>query len=183
MRAVVLGKLNVEVRSRKSGLSETPTGSAGILPARHQAAFTLVEVLVGCVILGMMTTALCGCIWSGFSLVQSSRENLRANQIMVQRTEAVRLFNWEQLQDTNFLKPSFTEYYDPQTTNNQGIAYYGVVTSVVPTNLPSAYADKMRVITITLSWTNSVGRSQTARNRQWQTYAARYGMQTYVWGY
>jgi len=153
-------------------------------PARRRRAqgFTLVEVLVGCVILGMMTTGLCGCIWCGFSLVQSSRENLRANQIMVQRTEAIRLFNWDQIQDTNYLKPTFVEYYDPLATNALGVAYYGAVTATVPTNLPSAYRDKMRVITITLNWTNSTGRLNTPRSRQWQTQVARFGMQNYVFG-
>src|SRR5262245_38363004 len=163
------------------GREETRFYSRGN-PARFEAAFTLLEVMVGCVILGMMTTALCGCIWSGFSLVQSSRENLRANQILVQRTEAIRLFNWDQIQDTNYLKPTFVEYYDPQTTNSLGIAYNGFVSSSVPTNLPAAYRDKMRVINVTLFWTNTVGNSRTVRSRQWQTYAAQYGMQNYIWG-
>src|SRR5262245_15413921 len=152
--------------------------------ARFEAAFTLLEVMVGCVILGMMTTALCGCIWSGFSLVQSSRENLRANQILVQRTEAIRLFNWDQLLDTNYLKPTFIEYYDPQAANtsDMGVAYYGTVTPSISSNLPVAYRDNMRVITLTLNWTNVTGRSVTARSRQWQTQVARLGIQNYVYG-
>ena len=150
--------------------------------ARPLAAFTLVEVLMGTVVLGMMTTALCGCIWCGFSLVDSSRQNLRANQILVQRTEAIRLFNWDQMLDTNFLKPTFTEYYDPQITNSMGVAYYGTVAASIPTNLPGAYRDKMRMINVNLTWTNTTGRSTTVRTRQWQTYVARFGMQNYVWG-
>ena len=45
-----------------------------------------------------------------------------------------------------------------------------------------AYRDRMRVITITLNWTNTTGRSITPRSRQWQTQVARFGMQNYVFG-
>jgi len=63
-----------------------------------------------------------------------------------------------------------------------GVAYYGTVAASIPTNLPGAYRDKMRVINVNLTWTNTTGRSTTVRTRQWQTYVARFGMQNYVWG-
>jgi hypothetical protein len=138
--------------------------------------------MVAALSLGIMTLALCGCLWTGFNLIQSSRENLRATQIMMQRTEAIRLFNWVQLMDTNYLKPNFTEYYDPQSANSQGTTYSGFVTANVPTNVPTAYTNNMRVVTISLFWTNVYGRTFVTRSRQLQTQVARYGMQNYVWG-
>jgi hypothetical protein len=102
---------------------------------------------------------------------------------MIQRTEAIRLYNWSQILDTNYLKPTFVEYYDPQSTSNTiGTRYSGFVTASTPTNVPSAYKDNMRVITISLYWTNSFGRQMVAHNRQMQTQVARFGMQNYVWG-
>jgi len=138
--------------------------------------------MVASLSLGVMTLALCGCLWSGFSLIQASRENLRATQIMMQRTEAIRLFNWSQLMDTNYLKPTFTEYYDPQSASSQGTTYQGFVAATVPTNVPTAYANNMRTISISLFWTNVYGRTSITRSRQWQTDVARYGMQSYIWG-
>ena len=138
--------------------------------------------MVAALSLGIMTLALCGCLWSGFSLIQASRENLRATQIMMQRTEAIRLFNWAELLDTNYLKSTFTEYYDPQTPSNPGVTYRGFVTAAVPTNVPTAYTNSIRTITISLYWTNVARLSTVVRSRQWQTDVAKYGMQTYVWG-
>ena len=138
--------------------------------------------MVAALSLGIMTLALCGCLWSGFSLIQASRENLRATQIMMQRTEAIRLFNWAQLQDTNYLKPTFTECYDPQSAGSQGTTYSGFVNATVPTNVPTAYTNNVRLVTISLFWTNTYGRSYVTRSRQWQTAVARYGMQNYIWG-
>jgi len=144
--------------------------------------FTLVEVMMGAMILGILTLAFCACLSTGFTIVQSVRENLRATQILLQRTEAIRLFNWNQLQDTNYLKPTFIEAYDPSSTANAGATYYGTVVSSPSTNLPAAYSANVKTITISLSWTNYVGRQRIPRNRQLQTEVARYGMQNYVFG-
>jgi hypothetical protein len=141
------------------------------------------EVVVAAFALGVVMLALFACLSSGFSVIQSARENLRATQIMVQRSEAIRLFNWNQILNTNYLKPTFTEYYDPQSgTNNVGTQYTGIVTSSVSTNLPAAYRDNTRLVTISLYWTNQFGRQTVVHSRQMQTQVARYGMQNYVWG-
>jgi hypothetical protein len=141
------------------------------------------EVAIAAFALGVVTLALCACLSSGFSIIESARENLRATQILVQRSEAIRLYNWTQILDTNYLKPTFIEYYDPQSaSNNVGTRYSGVVTASTSTNVPSAYKDNMRVVTVSLYWTNYFGRQMIAHNRQMQTQVARYGMQNYVWG-
>jgi hypothetical protein len=143
------------------------------------------EVVFAAFALGVVMLALFACLSSGFTIIQSARDNLRATQIMVQRTEAIRLFSWNQLLNTNYLKPTFVEYYDPQSSNSNsvGTKFTGVVTAIVPTNLPSAYRNDARLITISLSWTNQFGRQTVVHSRQMQTQVARYGMQNYVWGH
>jgi hypothetical protein len=168
-------------RSRKGGVVRPASKTAGG-ESRCQGAFTIVEVMVAALSLGIMTMALCGCLWSGFSLIQASRENLRATQIMMQRTEAIRLFNWSQILNTNYLKPTFTEYYDPQSAGSPGVAYSGFITAAVPDSLPTAYQDNVRLITISLYWTNVAKLSTIVRSRQYQTLVARQGMQNYIWG-
>src|SRR5262249_31147301 len=138
-----------------------------------ERAFTLVEVIVAVVLVGMMSLALFGCLSSGFSIIQSARENLRATQIMLQRMENIRLFTWNQTLDTtNYLKPTFTEYYDPQSSQ-MGTVFQGFVTSNIPADLPAAYRTNMRTITVTLNWTNYNGRQTIVRSRQMQTRVAR----------
>ena len=139
------------------------------------------------VILGFVGTSLYGAFGAGFCLIQSTRESLRATQILVQKTEAVRLFTWSQVADTtNFLKFNFTEKYDPlgATNNSGGAQYTGYVRASVPATgeLPEAYRTNMRTITVTLYWTNYNGSKAIVHQREMQTRVARNGMQNYIWG-
>lgn len=145
------------------------------------SAYTLMEVLVAVFVLAVIGLAYYAALASGFSLVQSTREDLRATQIMTQKIEAIRLCTWSQL--TNF---NFQESYDPlaATNNSQGTVYYGSVALVAPasiTNNPSYYAN-MKQVTVSLAWTNYNGKIPLAHSRQMQTQVARYGLQNYVWG-
>ena len=70
-------------------------------------------------------------------------------------------------------------------TNNQsaGSFYKGFISATVPSNVPAAYQDKMRQVTVTVFWTNYPQKPHTnliVRSRQMQTYVARYGMQNYM---
>lgn len=144
------------------------------------AAFTMAEVLVATVILSTIALAYYGALSQSFSVVQSTREDLRATQILMQKLEAIRLCRWDQL--TNF---SFREPYDPLATNQSGGAmYYGTVTTNTASSIPitSSYQSRMCLVTVSLSWTNSSSPRPQRHNRQMQTQVARYGMQNYIWG-
>jgi hypothetical protein len=150
-------------------------------------ASTLIEVLVAGVLLIVVAASLYGTFSSGFYLIQSTRENLRATQILVQKTEAIRLFTWSQINDTNqYLKPSFIESYDPLSATNgtAGVQYVGFVSARVPASgdLPEAYRTNMRTITVSLYWTNYNGASRIEHKRVMQTRVGRNGMQNYIWG-
>ena len=154
---------------------------------RRARGYTFAEVLVATGILGFMGTSLYATFASGFCLIQSTRENLRATQIMVQKLESVRLFTWSQVCDTtDYLKSTFTEVYDPLAGNNgnRGATYSGNVTASVPAvgELPEAYRTNMRTITLSLNWTNYNGTSAIVHQRKMTTRVARYGMQNYIWG-
>jgi hypothetical protein len=153
------------------------------LEQRSEEAYTVVEVVVAVFILGIMVISLFAGFSSGFAVVQLGRENLRATQIMVQKMEAVRLYNWKEITNSAFLKPSFTDYYNPATSN--GAVYNGFISvSPNPAGIPAAYANNMRAITVTLFWTNYPRKPQTniiVRSRAMQTYFSRYGMQTYIY--
>ena len=152
-------------------------------PAR---AYTLAEVMVSVFILSVMMISLYAGFYSGFAIVKLSRENLRATQIMVQKLENARIYSWKQITNSAFLKTNFADYYNPAGTNNNtaGAIYQGLVSVIAPTNVPAAYQNKMRAITVTLYWTNYLQNPNTnviVRSRQMQTYYARYGMQDYIY--
>lgn len=143
-------------------------------------AFTMAEVLVALLVVSIVVVSLYTGVSSGFSLVKLSREDLRATQIMLQRLEALRLYTWSQLTNASYFSTNtFTAFYDPagQSSGSGGAVY--TVSTVVTTNTPSAtYGPDMRRITVQVSWPSG----QVNRRREMSTYAARYGMQNYVFG-
>ena len=154
---------------------------AGVrLKKQRPTAFTLVEVMIAVLVLAIIAIAYYSALSSGFSVVTSSREDLRATQILMQKAEAVRLCTWSELANFNFTEP-----YDPSATNSTaGTVYAGSFVVSPATNLPasSSYTPNVHLVTISLSWTNRNGKALVVHNRQLQTQAARYGLQTYVWG-
>src|SRR5437762_1383804 len=82
--------------------------------------YTLVETLLAVGVTAIVAAALLGGLSSGFSIIQANRENARATQLLTEKMEMIRLFNWEQVNDPNYLPGSFTNYFDPANTNNRG---------------------------------------------------------------
>ena len=157
------------------------------------AAFSLIEVIMSVVVLAVMLISLFGGFSAGFAVVQLARENLRATQILVQRTEDVRLYSWTQVTNSSYFKTTFTDWYNPSGTNNNtaGAVYKGNVNVAIPpiqanasdqSGVSASYANNMRAVTLTLFWTNYVhGTTNTiVRSRQMKTYVSRFGMQNYV---
>lgn len=142
-------------------------------------AFSLVEAVVGLAILGITFTALYAGISSGFAVTQVARENLRATQIMLEKMECIRLYNWNQLNYSNMLPKSFVGYYYPLATNGEskGIAYYGTFTITNASVYSGAsYESSMRKVIVSISWTNG----GVARSRNMSTMVSKRGIQNYV---
>jgi len=147
---------------------------------RRGGAFTYLEAVVGVAIMAVMFVAFYTAISSAFSMIRVARENLRATQIMVNRLEGLRLYNWNQLIYSNWIPSTFTEYYYPLGTNgNAGITYSGQMTNSPCSLYPGATYDStsMRAITVQVSWMSG----GVQRTRQMSTYVARYGVQNYVY--
>ncbi|NOS69233.1 MAG: hypothetical protein HOP33_04810 [Verrucomicrobia bacterium] len=149
-------------------------------------AHTLPEAIIAVALVGMMLVSLYAGFSSGFAIVRSTRENLRATQILVQRMEAIRLYTWSELLYTNnFNNTTFVESYDPLgalSGNDGGTVYSGTIQLDVPSDLPAAYRDNMRLVTISVYWTNNLGGEPLTHSRRMQSSVARYGMQSYVYG-
>ena len=144
-------------------------------------AYTLVEVMVAVSLLGIVFVALFGGMSSGFALTRASRENLRATQILLERMEGIRLYNWNQLLYSNWIPAQFTNYYYPLTTNGElpGIMYVGNMEVVrdPPVNPVTAYSGKLCAVTATVQWTSG----GIPRTRSLTTYVAQNGIQNYVY--
>src|SRR5882724_1908727 len=95
----------------------------------RRSAFTLAEVMVGISIMSIMFLTLYLGFTQGFGVVQGSRENLRATQILQQQSELIRLYTWEQIDPASGWIPPTTawSFYPRGGIGNQGITYTGTV--------------------------------------------------------
>jgi prepilin-type N-terminal cleavage/methylation domain-containing protein len=148
---------------------------------RSACGFTLVEVICAIAIGAISASVLFVGFDMGYGILGNTRDDLRATQILLQKTEAIRLFTWTQLsQATN----SFQEYYYPSGTNSgiQGTLFYGTFnatgypTDIIPAS--TGYVTNIHLVTITVNWTNGVH----AHSRTMQTLNAAQGMQNYLYG-
>src|SRR5215471_17531552 len=116
---------------------KTNTKGAPLSPT----AYTFVETMAAIFVLGVMLISLYAAISAGFTVTSVSRDNLRATQILMQKMEALRLYKWTQLTNASYLKPNFSDWYDPSGTNthNGGTLFKGVVDVDVPVDIPDAY--------------------------------------------
>jgi len=149
-------------------------------PVPATLGYAMIEVIMGVALTGFMFVSLYGGISSSFAVTQLARENLRGTQIMLERMEGIRLYNWDQLCYSNMIPAIFTNYYYPLATNGQskGIVYSG---NMIVTNSSlspwASYGDKMRTITVSISWTNS----NIPRSRSISTLVSKNGVQNYVY--
>jgi prepilin-type N-terminal cleavage/methylation domain-containing protein len=144
-------------------------------PRRTMEGLTLLEVVVAMAIVGLIVLAVYGAITSGMSSLRMARENLRATQILVEKSETLRLYNWDQL-NTNFLPGRFVAPYDVNTTSTNGVVYNGTITLTRP-NTGTSYSNDLRLVTIRVQW--KTGNLQ--RSRELVTYVCKSGLQNYVY--
>jgi hypothetical protein len=144
-------------------------------------AYTLAEVAVTSALLGVLFVSLYGGMSSGFAITQASRENLRATQILLERMEGIRLFNWNQLVYSNWIPTQFTNYYYPLNGPGEspGISYTGRMwVERGPDMDPAAtYNDNICRVRAQVDWVSG----GVPRTRSISTYVSKNGVQNYVY--
>ena len=135
----------------------------------------MIEVLVATAIVGIVFVSLIGGFTWGFTLVRLARENVRAAQILQEKTETLRLYNWDQINTPGFIPTNFTAAFDP-TSPSTGVIYTG---TVVVTDAPvtESYSNTLRQVIVEVGWTAG----KINRNRRMSTFVSRYGLQNYIY--
>ena len=147
----------------------------------REPGFTLVELICAVAILAITVTVLFYGFDNGFAILRVTRDDLRATQILLEKTEALRLYTWAQLTNAQTSQGTFQVYYDPNRTS--GTLYSGTLTTTDPaTNIvgSAAYASTLHLITITVNWTNNIGNQLVPHSRQMQTLSCQSGMINYL---
>lgn len=153
--------------------------------AARESGITFVDVLMATAIITMMALGVIGSLTYGFFVMQMARENQRATQVMLEKVETLRLYNWDQVNSNGFIPTSFTDVYDPQApSGRQGVTFTGTLSIGSFTNAtsgsvtsPPSYSTNMRQVTLTVNWNTR----NISRTRSLTTYIARDGMQNYVY--
>src|SRR5689334_11471400 len=134
-----------------NGMKILPTHSS-LQRRRSAAAFTLVETLVAFTLGAIMLGALYNGFAYGYTTIGTTRQDLRATEIILRRLERVRLCSYSQITDTSINPASSTEYFDPdeQATGAGGTAYAVSYSTSVPSvgTLPEAYRTNMILVTV-----------------------------------
>jgi len=142
---------------------------------RRQSGFTLVEVMTAVGILGIVSVSLYAGLATSFNAVENSRLELRATQILTEKLESMRLFNWDQVTASSFVPVKFTEKYLPSKSSS--VAYTGTVT-ITNAPVPGAYAGTMRKAVAEITWVNGNG---GVRQKRMETLISQYGIQNYLY--
>lgn len=159
------------------------------LPKRNLAsgrhAYTLVEAIVAAVILGLVMISIFAGLTGGYSIINTFRQDMRATQILTQKTEFVRLCTWTQL---NSLPSTFQDYYYSLASGGSAstnTTYYGTISvtdaqHIIPDEV--SYYTNIDLVTINLTWTNYLGSHPIVHQRQMQTLVAYHGLVNYIYG-
>jgi prepilin-type N-terminal cleavage/methylation domain-containing protein len=147
--------------------------------SRRGSAFTLVEVIVCTAIVGIVTLAIYSGISAGVASIRMARENLRATQILLEKTESLRLYTWDQMNANGFLPKTFIVPYDATVTNTNGVGvlYYGKISINKFPPGQASYADDLLRVKIEVNWKTG----NLPRSREINTYVAKSGIQNYMY--
>jgi type II secretory pathway pseudopilin PulG len=143
----------------------------------RRLAFTLAEVMVGVGILSIIFASVCLGLSQGFSVVQVARENLRATEILQEKMETIRLYDWSQINSNGFIPPTFSApFYDSGDPSSAGVIYTGQ-TTITAAPMVESYAADHRLVIVTLTWKSG----NVRRERHMTTLVSRYGMHDYIY--
>jgi hypothetical protein len=135
--------------------------------------YTFIEVLVAAGLLGFLVFSLYTTFSFGFATVALSQENLRADQILVQKLEMLRVYDWSKI-DNSYIPATFTNSFSTSGGANRGVDYTGTI-AIIPAPVTESYSNTLRQVTVSLSWISG----GVPRGRSLTTFVSQNGIQTY----
>ena len=160
----------MRIQPNSHGLRTRLLTPAKVLLPRQ--GFALVEILVASAVLGFSVVSLYSAYSFGFALIRLSQENVRADQILLQKMETLRVYPWSQTAPGSGIIPAgFTETFSPGAASC-GAVYSGTI-DIAPAPVSESYGGTLRQVTVTLNWTSG----GVSRSRSMTTFVSRNGIQ------
>lgn len=125
-------------------------------PAKANAAFTLIEVLIASLIATMAFLAL----FSGFTMAASiqrqNEELLRATVLTREAVELMHTYSWSTITNTSFASTTSTNYLYPDSdANTSDGAQFVITTQVLNEGSTANYSNSIRTLRIQVNWTSN----------------------------
>jgi hypothetical protein len=117
----------------------------------------------------MMMVGIFGAFSFGFSVIKLSQEDTRASQILVQKVETLRIYDWTKITN-GYFPTNFTASF----STNGGVTYEGTI-AIEPAPMAESYSNSVRQVTASLSWIST----RVPRHRTVTTLVSENGIQTY----
>jgi Tfp pilus assembly protein PilV len=135
--------------------------------------FALLETLVGAGVLLFLIVSMCGAFSFGFRVVKVSQEDLRANQILAEKLETLRMYDWSKITN-GYCSTNFTVTTGGSGTNGASVTYSGTL-SISNAPIQESYSNTLKQVVVGVTWTSS----NVSRSRSMSTLISQYGIQTY----
>jgi type II secretory pathway pseudopilin PulG len=169
-RIVSLSGDTVTVEVPDKGQLTIPVGDVLAIGRKRAEGFMLLELLFTIALTSILMGAVLAGLMHGFFVVRMNRDAKQAVQILVGKTETLRLYRLDQILEPGFLPTTFVE-----TIN--GVRYDGTITVSEATTITSSYRDELRQVQIRVDWMTG----GLARHRTFTTLAANNGLVGYVY--
>jgi hypothetical protein len=121
---------------------------------RQGESFSVAQVVGGVSIL--IVLAVLATVYAGFvqryRTVASFREEQRAIEILLTKTEALRSYTWNQLHDRNFMPETFTAGFDQQSPTGSGPLYTGRIEVAALPSSTESYRSNLCQVRLSVSW-------------------------------
>ena len=106
-------------------------------------------------------------------MVRSCQENERVTQILSEKLDTLRLYNWNQIR-SRFVPTNFVVGIEPLLTNST--PYYTGTISIVTAPISESYKSNLLQVTVKVDWVSG----SRPQSQSMVTYVAKYGLQTYI---
>jgi type II secretory pathway pseudopilin PulG len=134
----------------------------------------MMEVLFAIAIIGVLIVALYTAIATSVSWVRLCQENEAATQIISEKLDTIRLYNWDQMNSNGFIVTNFVVGIDPYGTNTT--PYYTGSVLIAQNPVTEPYGTNLMKVTVNLAWVSG----SRPQNRSMCTFVTKYGLQSYV---
>lgn len=106
------------------------------------------EILLAGTVLAVVAVSLYGAYSAGFAQIRLTQESLRADQILVEKLETLRVYNWADVAGGIFFPTNFTAPFSSTSRTN---LYAGsLVIATVP--ITESYSNNLRRVTAMVAW-------------------------------